>query len=180
MIKRGGYYGKEGTVFRASTASPKLFWSYALGHRLSGDRLLWETARSIARGHGLGDLGSAPGRDVRVNLDTENAHPMALFGLLEVWRMADVPAYRALARRIADNMVRQRFHRGFFLPSANHVNANFDTLEPLAILSLEAMLRGTPGAVPRYNGGRGFIHGPHDGLGRTYDSTAIWSVRRQR
>ncbi|HOJ21759.1 MAG TPA: pectate lyase [Armatimonadota bacterium] len=180
VIKRDGYYGKAGTVFRASTASLKLFWSYALAHRLSGDRVLWETARSIARGHGLGDLGSAPGRDVRVNLDTQNAHPMALFGLLEVWRMADVPAYRALARRIADNMVRQRFHRGFFLPSADRVNANFDTLEPLAILSLEAMLRGTPEAVPRYTGGQGFIHGPHDGLGRTYDSTAIWSVRRKR
>ena len=30
VIKRDGYYGKAGTVFRASTASLKLFWSYAL------------------------------------------------------------------------------------------------------------------------------------------------------
>lgn len=180
VVKRDGYFGKAGTVFRARQASTLLFWSYALGHRLTDDSELWETARSIARGHGLGDLGSAPGQDVRVHLETDNSDPIALFGVLEVWHSADAPAYRELARRIGDNMVAQRFHQGYFLPSANHVNANFNALEPLALLSLEAMLRGTPQAVPRYNGGRGYIHGPHDGLGRTTDATAIWSRTRPR
>jgi len=179
VVQRDGYYGKAGTVFRAQRASPLLFWSYALGHRLTGDRLLWETARGIARGHGLGDLGSAPGADVDVDRQTDCADPVALFGVLEVCRAADRPAYRDLARRIGDNIVEQRFHKGFFLPSAGHLNANFNALEPLAILALEAMLRGTPEAVPRYNGGRGYIHGPHDGLGRTTDATAIWSRQRE-
>ena len=177
-VKRSGYYGPAGTVFRARPASGLLFWSYVLGYRLTGDGLLWETARSIARGHGLGDLGPSPGSDVRVNLDTDHADPMALFGLLDVCRITDEPAYHNLARRIGDNLVRQRFHNGFFVASSEHVNANFNAVEPLAILALEAMLRDTPRAVPRYNGGRGFIHGPHDGLGRTTDATAIWSRRR--
>jgi hypothetical protein len=116
---------------------------------------------------------------VRVDLETENADPIALFGVLEVYRAADAPAYRDLARRIGDNIVRERFHKGFFLPGASYVNANFNALEPLALLSLEALLRGDPQAVPRYNGGRGYIHGPHDGLGRTTDATAIWSRRRK-
>jgi pectate lyase len=139
---------------------------------------LWETARGIARGHGLGDLGSSPGKEVRVDLETDSADPVALFGVLEVCRSSDAPAYRELACRIGDNIVEQHFHRGFFLPSAQHVNANFNALEPLALLSLEAMLRGDPRAVPRYNGGRGYIHGPHDGLGRTTDATAIWSRKK--
>ena len=178
VVKRDGYYGRAGTVFRAQTAPTMLLWSYALGHRLTGDAALWQTARSMARGHGLGDLGSASGQEVDVRLDADLADPVAVFAVLELCRIADVPAYRQLARRLADNLVAQRFHQGFFLPSARHINANFNALEPLAILSLDAMLRGTPQAVPRYNSGHGYIHGPHDGLGRTTDATAIWPKTR--
>jgi hypothetical protein len=77
-------------------------------------------------------------------------------------------------------LVEQRFHHGFFLPSGDHANANFNAVEPLALLALDAMLRGTPEAVSQYNSGRGYIHGPHDGLGRTTDATAIWSRKRDR
>ncbi len=178
VIQRNGYYGKAGTVFRAGRASSMMLWSYVLGHRITGDPLLWETARSIGRAHGLGDLGSQPGKEAQVNLKTDNADPVALIAVLELCGTGEWPAYRELACRIGDNIVRQRFHRGFFLPSARHVNARFDALEPLALLSLEAVLRGKPEAVPRYRGGRAYIHGPHDGLGRTTDATAIWSRTR--
>jgi pectate lyase len=180
VIKRDGYYGKQGRVFRAQRAPAMLFWSYTLGARLTDDEELWQTARSIAKGQGLGDLGNKPGSEINVNLESGNADPLALFGLLEVIRIQDAPAYRDLARRIGDNIVRRRFHEGFFRPTPEHVNANFNAIEPLALLALEAMLRGTPDAVPPYNTGRGYIHGPHDGLGRTTDATAIWSVKRDR
>jgi hypothetical protein len=51
-------------------------------------------------------------------------------------------------------------------------------IEPLALLSLEAAIRGQPQLVPAFCAGRGYIHGPHDGLGRTYDSVAIYSKKR--
>lgn len=178
-IKRSGYYGKAGTVFKAEPAPPMMLWSYTLACRLTGDAELWKTARSMARGRGLGDFGSAPGVNVDVNLATDNADPLALYALLELCRMSDAPAYRNLARRLADNIVRQKFHHGFFLPDANHVNARLDAVEPLSILALEAMLRGKPEAVPRYTGGRAYIHGPHDGLGRTTDDRAIYSKLRK-
>jgi len=198
VIKRDGYYGKAGTVFRARSASSMLLWAYVLGHRLTGDPMLWQTARSMGRAHGLGDLGLEPGREVQVNLKTDNADPVALIAVLELFRPAPEtssgepgvietssgePAhfqapYRELACRIGDNILQQRFHRGFFLPTEKHINARFDALEPLALLSLEAMLRGKPETVPRYRAGRGYIHGPHDGLGRTTDATAIWSRTR--
>ena len=106
-------------------------------------------------------------------------HPLALLGLLEILRVSKNDAYLGLARRVGDNIVATRLHKGFFLPSRRHVNACFDTLEPLALLSLEALLRGTPDAVPAYPGGRGYIHGPHDGMGGTYDGKAIWSRTRE-
>jgi len=180
VVKRDGYYGKAGTVFRAQRASSLLFWSFAFAHRLTGDSTLWQTARSIARGQGLGDLGTAPGDSVQVNLKTDNADPVALMGVLAVWRTADLPEYRDLGRRIGDNILRRRFLKGFFLPGPEYLNAKFDSTEPLALLTLDAMLRGKPEAVPRYIGGRGYIHGPDDGLGRAYDSRAIWGQKRNQ
>ncbi len=132
----------------------------------------------MAKAHGPGDLGASPGQGVQVDLESGCAEPLALFGLLELLHTADHPGYLALARRLADNILARSFHHGFFLPSPNHLNACFDALEPLALLTLEAHLRGTPAAVPAYPGGRGYIHGPHDGLGRTYDAQAIWGLTR--
>ncbi|MFW5867817.1 MAG: pectate lyase [Armatimonadota bacterium] len=177
-IKRDGYYGKKGKVFEASTPPANLIWSYALGHRLSGDATLWETVRGMARGQDLGDIGSAPGVDVDVNLETGNSNPTVLFGVLEICRSADEQAYRDLAERIGDNIIEQRFHNGFFLPSEEHINARVSAIEPLALLALEAMLRGEPELAPHYNGGSGFFHGPHDGRGRTTDGSVLWNARR--
>ena len=176
-VRRPGYYSPGS--FREQPAGSILVLSYAMGYRLTRDIELWQTARAMGRGCGLGDLGSRPGVKVRANLKTDNGDPVALLAILEICRIADDATYLALARAIGDNIVASRFHHGFFVPDADHVNARFDALEPLALLTLEARLRGTPDAVPAYSGGSGYIHGPHDGLGRTYDSVAIWSQRRE-
>jgi pectate lyase len=144
-IPRTGYFGPEGRVFEQGETSPMLLWSYALGYRLSGDQALWETARAIARGHGLGDIGSAPGQDVDVDLETDNAHPHALFGMLEIIRATDDPAYRDLAVRIGDNIIASRFHP--------NLRVNVSSIEPLALLALEAVLQDRPEDVPGYRGG---------------------------
>lgn len=44
---------------------------------------------------------------------------------------------------------------------AYHVNAKIDAVEPLALLALEAAVRGTPELVPRWNSGDGYIHGTY-------------------
>ncbi len=178
VIQRTGYYGSEGTEITPRTADSGFLFSYSRAYRLTEDPVLWEAVRSMAQGLGLGDLGSAPGEDVNVNLDTSRSDPDALFAILEISQTADEPAYLELAEVIGDNIVRGRYHDGFFLQSANRINANFDAVEPLALLSLEAARRGEPEAVPIYSGGRGFIHGRFDGMGRTYDHSAIWNQTR--
>jgi pectate lyase len=110
-----------------------------------------------------------------LNLQTDNSDPYALFALLEVSRAVDNPAFLQLAEIIGDNILGRSFHKGFFLPDGDHINANFNAIEPLALLSLEAALMGKPELVPVYSGGRGYIHGRFDGMGRTYDAQAIWS-----
>ena len=177
-LRRSGYYGHAGKVFEPAAASMDMMHAYATAYRLTGDQVLWETARGIARGHGLGDLGETPGEDAALNLDTENADPVAVFALVELHRRTGYNGYLDLARRIGDNILDARFHHGFFLPTERHVHAQFDRLEPLALLTIEAALRGEYDAVPEYNGGGGYVHGRFEGMGRTRDSQAIWSVTR--
>ena len=177
VIKRDGYYGSKGQTIRSSGGSAEMVESYALAYRLSGDRRMWQTARAMARHRGIGDIGPSPGVDVAVDLETTSSDPVLLYAVLEICRSGDHPDYRALAGRIGDNIIAQRFHKGFFLPSSAHVNARVGAIEPLALLALEAMLRGEPQSVPR-RGGTGFFHGPHDGRGRTTDGSVLWNARR--
>ena len=99
-------------------------------------------------------------------------------GKLEIHRLSRHPDYLALARRVGDNIVAQRFSKGFFLPGPDYVNASVNATEPLALLGLEAAIRGQAQLVPTFCAGHGYIHGPHDGLGRTYDAAAIYSRKR--
>ena len=178
VFKRTGYYGAKGRVWAKRPASALFFYAYTLGYRLSPDETLWKTARAMARGYGLGDIGTTPGKDIKLDPDTACSSPILLFAMLELCRISDDPAYRAMAVRLGDNIVKHRFRNGLFVPSEDCLNASFDTAEPPALLSLEAMLRGKPDAVPRWNSGAGYFHCPYDGLGRSTDFRALWSVRR--
>ncbi len=174
-IPRTGYGpGDRGDPYHPRPATPRHLAAYARAYRLTERDILWDTARRMARGLGLGDIGRRPGEEVKLDMDTARSDPRYIFALIELHRAAREPAYLRLAERIGENILEQRFHDGFFLPDKFHLNANFDAEEPLALLALEAALRGEPEKVPAYVAGRGYIHGRFDGHGRTYDHRAIW------
>ena len=85
-----------------------------------------------------------------------------------------------LAKMIGDNMISQRFHKGFFAPSAKHLYARVDSIEALALLNLAAAIRGEPDVVPDMWPGQGYFSGRFDGIGpgRTTDNAAIYSRLR--
>lgn len=174
---RTGYYGEAGTTWEPTPADVEFLLTYARAYRLTGRETLRETARSIARGLGIGDIGT--GGEPDLSETVTDPQPEEIFALLELYRTTDREAYLDRAERVADRLIEERYHHGYFLPSAEHVHANFDTLEPLAILTLEATIRDRPESVPAYVGGDGYIHGTFDGLGRVYDDEAIWSVTRE-
>ncbi|MFQ5808623.1 MAG: pectate lyase [Armatimonadota bacterium] len=175
-IKRKGYY--SASSFEKAPAPSIFLLDYALAYRLTGDEVMWDTARSMARGHGLGDIGEAPTKPGRLNLKTDSADPLALFAVLEMYGQARRPAYLRLARRIGDNLLAARLNKGFFTASPDHLYSSFNDITPLALLHLVAAIQGKADAVPAYNGGRSYFHCPYDGMGRTYDGSAIYSQRR--
>ncbi len=172
---RTGYYGRKGRVLEPLTANESYLFSFSRAYRLTKDEFLWEAVRSMFKGLELGDPGVRPGKRTALNLDTDNSNPHALFALLEISRAVNNHVFLEMAEVIENNILERSFHKGFFLPDSNHINANFDAIEPLALLSLEAALQGNRGLIPFYSGGRGYIHGQFDGMGRTRDAQAIWS-----
>ena len=80
----------------------------------------------------------------------------------------------SLACVVAQNILSNRFHNGFFVPSKNHINARIDSLEALSLTSLAAYLLGVGDQVAEYAGSDGFFHVPFDGINRTDDKVAIW------
>jgi pectate lyase len=177
-IKRDGYFGKKGQRLQADEAPMILFWSYALAYRLSGDKRLWQTLRHMGKGHGLGDLGKMPGKMMKLDFGTYQSDPLALFALLEIIQSYPSKGYKELAESIGDNIVNQRVVNGMFVPSEEHLYASLSAVEPLALLALEAMLLGKQDLIPRYNGGSGYFHGPHDDFGRSTDKTVLWSATK--
>lgn len=173
---RTGYYGSIGTEWRPVSADMEFLKTYIRAYRLSGNETLWETARNIASGLGLGEIGSEPGVGVSLNMGSSDSGYHEIYTLLELHQTAPHPEYLERAEIVANRTINNQYHHGYFLPSSNHIHAKFDSIEPLALLALEATLLGSPELVPDWNGGEGYIHGNFEGLGRTYDSDAIWSI----
>jgi pectate lyase len=159
VLKRDGYYGKAGDVLRPFPATGELLVAYARGFRLTGDARLWTMARSIARANGLGDIGTAPGKDLELNLATRNDDALALFAVLEMYRQARSRPYLDLARVLGDNLVKSRLHHGYFTPAEDSRYASIDAIEPYALLALEATIRDRPEQVAVFINGSGYLAG---------------------
>ncbi|CCJ71119.1 Periplasmic pectate lyase precursor [Cronobacter condimenti 1330] len=154
-LKRDGYYGKKGTTLQPYPAGDEFLLSYARAWTLEQDPVLWTVARGIARGQGLGDIGSPGGADHKLNMDTDNHEPYAIFALIDLWQASGQKAYLTLADRIADNILKTRRVNGFFMDNPQAEYASIDNIAPYALLALEAAFEDKPGAVaPFLNGAR--------------------------
>ncbi|HEX5125633.1 MAG TPA: hypothetical protein VFW00_02745 [Rhodocyclaceae bacterium] len=185
VLKRNGYYKKIGYVLEPYAATSAYLLSYARAFLITGDEALWGIARGIARANQLGDLGDAPGINRRVNLATEQDDPYALFAVLDIYNKTRVADYLELARAIGNNIYRKRFVKeidgqpvGYFMDCRENVYANFDTIEPHALLALQAAIDGRPECVPPFLNGAGYTEGEYllpDGTVKTFQDEVFLS-----
>ncbi len=161
VLRRNGYYGKAGTALVREDADCKYLLTYARGFLYINDEKLWQTARSIAKGNSLGDLGVEPGRGLKINLETKCSDPKALFALVDLFRATSNSEYLRLGQVIAANIEKTYFHKGYFLKGREYRYARLDAVEPLALLALEAALRDEPDLVPVFINSSGYIGGDY-------------------
>lgn len=161
VLKRNGYFGKQGTILNRQGADCKYLLVYAKGFLEINDEKLWQTARNIGKGNGLGDLGVQPGKEIKIDLETKCSDAKALFALVDLFKATLNSDYLKLGKVIADNIEKAYFHNGYFLKGRDYRYAKFDAVEPLALLALEAALRGEPDLVPTFINSSGYIGGDY-------------------
>ncbi len=176
VCKKDGAYGSKGTAFEPIQAVPMDFWAYALAYRLTGDQFMWHMARSIASGHGLGDIGVTPETQHQLKTATDCWSPYTLLGFIELYRKTGNQVFLKIARKIGDNLLARRFHKGFFVPSDKHTYTKFDTIEHLVLLQLHAALRQTFSCVPEVWPGRSLFNSPYRDREYASDYSVIYAL----
>ncbi len=161
VLKCNGYFGKKGTILKRQKADCKYLLVYARGFLYINDEELWQTARSIGKGNDLGDLGVRPGIDLKINMGTNCSDAKALFAVVDLFKATSNPDYLRLGKVIAVNIEKTNFHNGYFLKGQEYLYAKFDAIEPLALITLEAALRGEPDLIPVYINSSGYIGGDY-------------------
>ncbi|MDO9628600.1 MAG: hypothetical protein Q7I99_01760 [Acholeplasmataceae bacterium] len=121
---------------------------------------LWTYFRDIVYTYGLGDIGELGGAKPNLNIDTAIDDPFALMTMVELYDYTKNVAYLEVARTIGNNIVREKFHRGFFVDSEIMLYSRLDQPDTLALLTLDAVIRGIPlNQMPFYLADSGYIHG---------------------
>jgi pectate lyase len=159
VFQRPGYYGKRGRVFERRKITPIVFLSYATAWASSRSDALWPTVAAMAQNFGLGNWNPGDPMRPQVDLETRADSAVLLFAALEIHCATGVEAYLHLASAIGRSLLAQRWHRGTFVPSAEHIYCRFDDAEPLALAALIAAERGEPALVPGFRSEGGYIHG---------------------
>jgi pectate lyase len=176
VLKKDGPYGTKGTVFKARHPDALEFWAYALAYRITSDEVMWDTARSIARGNSLGEIGKSPAEEPQLQIGTDCSDPHAALGFLELFRRTGDRSFLEMALRIGDNILVDRFNRGFFVPSKKHIYTRFDAMEPLVLLHLHAALRGRSTSVPQAVPSESWFSAVYRGLDWAYDVDLIYPL----
>lgn len=185
-------------------ATTKHFWLYAFAYRLTGDKLMWEMARNIARSvanstaspnqeessapgyvtsfdsaaNALGDIGKMPNSVRSLNFGTENSDYHSIFGLIELYQATKDNRFLDLAEVVAENAIKRHLVKSCFAYSQNHINCDFNYPLPLALLHLAGILGKMNADIPKYVGGWPYFHGFYRGKGRVYDRDVVFDQKK--
>lgn len=184
VVPQGGYYGPSNMrldYVDLPTTYLLPILRTILAQTDSEDQVkLWTYFREIVETFGIGDVGALGGANPRLNLDTAIDDPFALMTMVELYNHTKNIEYLDVARTIGNNIVRLRFHRGFFVENEIMLYSRLDQPETLALLILDGVIRGIDSStMPYYLADSGYIHGyllANDGVteDRSYTQTYIY------
>jgi pectate lyase len=135
-----GMLGPSDAALEPLPVSPSDLWAYAMGYRVTNDAFMWEMARNISKGNEFGDIGATSRDRPQLDHTTNCSNPYALLAFLELYRGTGKAEFLHMAKRIGDNVLAKRFHKGYFVASKEHVYTKFDAIDSLAFLHLHLAL----------------------------------------
>jgi hypothetical protein len=159
-----GYYGPAGTlvgfVDMPSTYLLPIERTISLLEKDEDKVKLWNYLRKICRNFELGDLGMLGGYNPKLNFKTHVDDPYALITMCELYEQTKNVDYLNMARKIANNIVTNRFHRGFFVEEEYSLYSRLDSPELLSLITLDALIKNIDmSKMPYYLADAGYIHG---------------------
>ena len=157
-------------------ANPVDFWAYTLAYRMADDQFMWQMARNIGRGNGFGDIGTNREGKPSLRLRTDCSNPCAILGFLELYRATQEEQFLEMARRIGDNILADKFYRGFFVPSKKHIYAKFDAIESIVLLNLHIAVRSGDLKPSQVWPSRVLFSAPYRHKERTTDNKEIYAL----
>ena len=169
-------FAQKGSTIQAWQADLTDFWAYALAYQETGDQFMWSMARDIALGNQLGDIGVDPEARISLNLKTQYPNAHALLAFLCLYNKTQKQSFLAMAKRIGDNILAQRFHRGFFVPSDKHTYAKLDAVEALVLLHLYASLKPDCPKPPQVWPSNARFMAPYRQKGVVFDISVIYTL----
>lgn len=188
-LEKDGYYGKKGTTLQRSKVTPNYLLAFARVYLVSKEdkeisdsdrKAIWETVRSMAKGLGLGDIGEENGNKINVDLNTTNSEGITLFAILNLYKITGSGVLLDLARVVGNNIVDTCYHYGYFTLGKDYVYGEVDMVEPLAVLALEAAIRGKSEVMPEFINGKGYIEGNYklpDGTVKNIGTSKIYAIK---
>ena len=176
VCKKDGDLCPKGGVAKAVPADSLSLWAYSLAYRKTSDDFMWQMVRDIASGNGFGEIGKHSKDEPKLKTLTHCSDPCALLAFLELHRKTHKGIFLDMARKLGDNILSDRFHKAFFVRSKKHMYARFDSLEPLALLHLEATRRVKPISLPVVWPSQTSFDSPYAGRGVRSDVYLIYSL----
>jgi len=190
LRKRTGYTGDYGVTFEPWILEADYILGFIRGYLNAMNypdeqmqeyaQTIWGAVRNMFQYYGAGDVGTAPGENMELNLNTDCEQPFVLISLCELYNKFSAPEYLELARVVANNILKNRFADGYFYEKPNMLHANFNTEEPYAIIYFLATVKGIAQNIPEHFGSRGFFqfdwYEQHTGQNKKLYSNKLWSL----
>ncbi len=179
----GGYYATEGSIFAESETIQLNVLKAMIDvvHMLKDEdaterQEIWDTVRIWGKKQGLGDLGSAMGENVNVNLNTTNVKSWDTLAVVTLYKYTGHQQYYDLAIKMADNILNKYYDPeiGMFITNSKAPYTSFDTEEMYAVYCVEAMTNGMVDDI-LLEMAKGSIDLPHEGMGQVTDGDVFYS-----
>ncbi len=147
-------------------------------YKLSKSEKIWTFARNMAMGYGLGDIGTAPGENVELNMNTSARSSTDFSVMISLYKQTGEQAYLDFAKKIGDNALKyEKRNNNLFMKKNSRYNAQITDSNASMFMSLEAALDGKFDIIP--SGGRSSgIDMNYDGYGRITSANAIFNKTR--
>ncbi|MCE0496055.1 pectate lyase [Vibrio salinus] len=159
VFQRDGYYGDKGTTLKRQPTDPAcLLTLVRAGIRSDNADLRTLTAKMFAS-FKLGRLNAQTLHPTEVAQETDIASPYLVFSLLELEQLTGDHRLYELAENVGENLIREHYFDGYFLPSVKHRFARLDDPTPYALIALEAARKGCYQQIPVAISTGGYLHG---------------------